>query len=75
MPIGRFLYRFMKQKTGISPIPALPTSRQSRTIPSFTASPPSPIFLLPPETHKNRKTVYASSRKRMEAEEVLVLKK
>ncbi len=75
MPIGRLLYRFMKQKTrhftnsGPAHFPTI-------TDYSFLYSvPPSPIFLLPPETHKNRKTVYASSRKRMEAEEVLVLKK
>lgn len=75
MPIGRFLYRFMKQKTrhftnsGPAHFPTI-------TDCSFLYSvPPSPISPLPPETHKNRKTVYASSRKRMEAEEVLVLKK
>ncbi|AYR35147.1 hypothetical protein C1I94_07625 [Akkermansia muciniphila] len=34
-----------------------------------------PISPLPPENHRNRKTVYASSRKRMGAEEVLFLKK
>lgn len=76
MPIGKFLYRFMKQKnrhfTNSGPA-HFPTITDYSFL--YSVHPPSSISPLPPETHKNRKTVYASSRKRMETEEVLVLKK